>query len=309
MNLLITGGNGFLAYHLKNSLKKYSNFNPLFTNKKEFDLTNLNQTISCIEKYKPEYIIHCAALQGGIEANVDRPAEFFYQNIALTANIFEASKSFKYIKKIIIPMGGCSYPSNAVSPIDESQMWNGFPQKESAPFSLAKKMAIIASKSYLTQYGIKSSVVIPGNMYGEHDNFRYKESHVIPSLIRKIYESKNSEIEVYGSGKPIRDFIYAGDVSDAICMFLEEIDYPGPINISNESKISIKELVNLLIKVNNYKGKIKWLDEKPDGQMVKIFSTKLMRSFNIEPKTKLEEGLNITVNWFKKNYQSDTIRL
>ncbi len=309
MRLLITGGNGFLSYHLKNSLKKYKQFECFFTSKQEFDLTDLNQAISCINKYNPEFIIHNAALQGGIEANVSRPAEYFYQNITLTANIFEASKTSKVIKKIIVPMGGCSYPGNAISPIDESQMWNGFPQKESAPFSLAKKMSIIASKAYFSQYNIKSSIIIPGNMYGEYDNFRYKESHVIPSLIRKIYESKNSHIEVFGTGKPIRDFIYAGDVADAICKFLLDVDFPGPINISNESKITIKELVDLLIKLFNFKGEVKWLKNKPDGQMIKIFSTKLMKEKNIFAHTSLEDGLIKTINWFKNNYESNNIRL
>ena len=308
MRILITGSRGFLAFHLKKSIEKNNKYESFFTHKEEFDLTYLDQTIACLEKYKPDFVFFLAALQGGIEANIERPAEFFYKNIALTSNIFEASKHYGKIKKIIIPMGGCAYPSDATSPIKEESMWDGYPQKESAPFSIAKKMSIVASKSYFKQYGVKSTVVIPGNMYGEFDNFRYKESHVIPSLIRKFYENKDS-IDIFGTGKAIRDFIYAGDVANIMIKFIEDIDISGPINISNQSSTSVKELLNILIKIFDFKGKVNWLKDKPEGQLIKIFDTQKMNDLGLHTSTSLEDGLRKTVNWFEKNYSSKKIKL
>ena len=205
-------------------------------------------------------------------------------------------------------MGGCAYPAEAESPIKEEVMWDGHPQKESSAFSIAKKMCLVASKSYFSQHGLKSTVVIPGNMYGEFDNFRYKESHVIPSLVRKFYENKNS-IDVFGTGKAVRDFIYAGDVADVMLKFINEIDITGPINISNQSSTSIKELLNLLIEIYGYKGKVNWLTNKPEGQLIKIFDTQKMRDLGLNSPTSLKDGLKKTIKWFNQNYSSKDIKL
>jgi GDP-L-fucose synthase len=211
-------------------------------------------------------------------------------------------------------MGGCSYPATAVSPIDEGQMWQGYPQDESAGYSVAKKMGIVASRSYRTQYGLKTSVIIPGNMYGEYDNFRNGESHVVPAFIRRYYEEKKGgarEIVMWGTGVPQRDFVYAGDVAALIPYFIEEYDSVEPVNISTGTTITIKELADTLKSTMGFDGKIQWDRSKPDGQMVKIFDVSRLHGLGLSCPTPLAEGLAKTIAWFQAHYETrgDGLRL
>ncbi len=220
-----------------------------------------------------------------------------------------SSPVYGKLKKLVYPMGGCSYPAMAASPIDESQMWEGYPQDESAGYSAAKKMGIVASRSYRTQYGLKTSVIIPGNMYGEYDNFRNSESHVVPAFIRRYYEEMAAgadEITMWGSGAPQRDFVYAGDVAALIPYFIEEYDSVEPVNISTGASISIRELAETLRKTMHFSGKIKWDASKPDGQMVKIFDVTRLHNLGLSCPTSLAEGLARTIAWFCDNYRNKT---
>ena len=314
MKIVVTGSTGFLGRHLMPILySKYKKEGIIGLSSKDYDLMDETQVKLMFEETKPEVFIHLAAYSGGIGANKTKPADFYFINTIITAYGFEYAAKYG-VKKMIYTMGGCSYPATATSPIDESQMWEGYPQKESAGYSCAKKMAIVASESYRTQFGLNSTVLIPGNMYGEYDNFRNNESHVVPAMLRRYYEAKLSsqeKVTMWGTGKPTRDFVYAGDVAAIIPWFIENFDETGPINISSGTTTSIKELAETIKIMVGYEGQIEWDTEKPDGQMFKIFDTSKMTSLGLSCPTSLPEGLHKTAYWLAENYhdKKDGIRL
>ncbi len=312
--ILVTGATGFLGRHTIPVLEeRYGKDKVIGVCSKDYDLMDPDAHKKMYEEIKPDVVVHYAAYSGGIGANRAYPADFYYRNTILTAYGFHFATKYK-VKKFVYPMGGCSYPSDAKSPIDESQMWKGFPQKESAGYSSAKKMGIVAGWAYRSQYGLNASVIIPGNMYGEYDNFTRADSHVVPAMLRRYYEATLEEkpyVEMWGTGAPERDFVYAGDVAKLIPYFIENYDSDQVINISSGTRTSIKKLAETIKEITGYKGEIKWDTSKPDGQMVKIFDVKKLKSLGLECSTSLSDGLKKTFDWLKKNYQdkTDGIRL
>lgn len=314
MRIVVTGATGFLGRHLVPILEaRYGRDAVKGVSSKDYNLINPVEVKKMFSDLQPEVLIHLAAYSGGIGANKEFPADFYYRNTLLTAMVFHEAAMSK-VKKMIYPMGGCSYPALATSPIDESQMWNGFPQPESAGYSTAKKMGIVASQSYRKQYGLNSVILIPGNMYGEYDNFHPRDSHVVPAMIRRYYEAmlENAEkVVMWGSGSPVRDFVYAGDVAAVIPWFIENYDETGPINISSGTTTSIKELAETIKELTGFKGEIEWDASKPDGQMVKIFDVSRLKSLGLSCPTPLREGIKRTIDWLARNYSNrgDGIRL
>lgn len=313
--IAVTGASGFLGRHLVPILQaRYGAESVIALSSRDYDLLDRAQARRMFAEQQPEVLVHLAALSGGIGANRARPADFYFVNTVLQALVFEEAARYGGLKKLVYPMGGCSYPAAARSPIGEDQMWQGYPQEESAGYSAAKKMGLVAARSYRTQYGLSTSVVIPGNLYGEYDNFREGESHVVPAMIRRYYEAARSgagEIAMWGSGAPERDFVYAGDVAALFPYFIEEYDSVEPVNLSTGSRVSIRELAETLARLVNFSGQIAWDPTKPDGQMVKIFDVSRMRSLGLSCPTPLEEGLRKTAGWFAANYdrQGDGLRL
>lgn len=314
MTVVVTGATGFLGRHLVPILEgKYGKDAVKGVSSKDYNLINPVEVKKMFSDLQPDVVVHLAAYSGGIGANKEFPADFYYRNTLLTAMLFQEAAMSK-VKKMIYPMGGCSYPALAMSPIDESQMWNGFPQPESAGYSTAKKMGIVASQSYRKQYGLNSVILIPGNMYGEYDNFHPRDSHVVPAMIRRYYEGmlENAEkVVMWGSGSPVRDFVYAGDVAAVIPWFIENYDETGPVNISSGTTTSIKELAETIKELTGFKGEIEWDASKPDGQMVKIFDVSRLKSLGLSCPTPLREGIKRTIDWLAKNYNNrgDGIRL
>ncbi len=312
--IVVTGATGFLGRHLLPILQaRYGAERVVGLCSRDYDLLDPVQVRRMFAERRPEVLIHLAAYSGGIGANRTYPADFFYRNIQFTTLAFQGAAEAG-VKKMIFTMGGCSYPAKAVSPINEAQMWEGYPQAESAGYSVAKKMGIVASASYRTQYGLNSVVLIPGNMYGEYDNYRNNESHVAPGLIRRYFEAKLSdapEVVAWGSGAPERDFVYAGDVAAVIPYFIEHYDSSEPVNISSGTRTSIKELNQTIAEMVGYQGTLSWDTTKPDGQMVKIFDVQRLNSLGLCCPTTLRAGLRRTIDWFAAHYsqQSDGIRL
>lgn len=307
--IVVTGSSGFLGRHLVPILvEKYGASNVRALTSRDYDLMDPAQARSMIAEHKPGVLVHLAAYSGGIGANRKSPADFYYRNTMLTATVFEAAARGG-VTKLLYPMGGCSYPATATSPIDESQMWNGYPQPESAGYSSAKKMGIVAAESYRTQHGLNAIVLIPGNMYGEFDNFREAESHVVPAMIRRYYEArlKNlSEVVMWGTGEPVRDFVYARDVAALFPYFIENDAPQQPINLSSGTTTSIRELAEQIKIATGYAGRITWDTTKPNGQMVKIFDVKRLNALGLSCATALSVGLRKTVDWFAGNYEGAT---
>jgi GDP-L-fucose synthase len=306
--IVVTGSTGFLGRHLMPILRKeYGESDVLGLSSKDFDLLRQDQVEQMFELHKPEVLVHLAAYSGGIGANRAYPADFFHKNALFVNLMFDAAARHR-VKKLIFPMGGCSYPATVTSPISEDQMWNGYPQPDSAGYSVAKKMGIVASQSYRQQYGLNSVVLIPGNMYGEYDNFRESESHVVPAMIRRYYEAKlrgEEEITMWGDGTPVRDFVYAGDVAKVMPWFIENYNSSEPVNVSSGRKVSIRELAETIKNKMLWDGEIKWDTSKPNGQMIKIFDVAKLKGLGLECNTTLALGLEKTIMWLEENYKNN----
>jgi GDP-L-fucose synthase len=279
----------------------------------DYDLTDAAQVDRMFAEQKPDVLVHLAALCGGIGANCVFPADFYHRNTLLTALVFQGAAKHG-IKKLVYTMGGCSYPADARSPIGEDQMWMGFPQRESAAYSTAKKMGIVASHAYRQQYGLNSVVLIPGNLYGEYDNFHRSESHVIPAMIRRYYEARLARadrVTMWGTGRPIRDFVYAQDVAEVFPYFIDNYHSSEPINISSGTATTIRELAGHIQEMTGFEGKIVWDTSAPDGQKVKLFDVARLKRLGLSCPTPLRDGLRNTVDWFRRNYErrSSEIRL
>ncbi len=312
--IVVTGATGFLGRHIVPIFEnRYGADAVVGVSSRDYDLMDPTAVRRMFDDLRPDAIVHLAAYVGGIGANREYPASFFYRNTLLTALMFEAAAE-RGLAKLIYPMGGCSYPARAQSPIGEAQMWEGFPQKESAAYSTAKKMGLVAAEAYRQQRGLSSVVVIPGNMYGEFDNFRYEESHVVPALIRRYWEAKLNgapEVTAWGTGRATRDFVYAGDVAALFPFFLEEYDSTEPVNLSSGSTTSIRELTETIRELTGFEGEIAWDASKPDGQLEKIFDVARMKQLGLSCPTSLRAGLERTIDWFGANYATagDGIRL
>jgi GDP-L-fucose synthase len=312
--VLVTGATGFLGRHLVPRLReRYGEKNVRGVGSRDYDLMDPVQVRFMFDEANPDVVVHLAAYSGGIGANRTYPADFYYRNTLLTAHVFQEAGR-RRLKKLIYLVGGCSYPAAARSPIGEEQMWDGYPQPDSAGYSTAKKMGLVASQCYRQQYGLDSVVLVPGNLYGEFDNFRREESHVIPGLVRAFHEARETAAErviLWGTGLAVRDFVYAGDVTDLIPYFIEEYDSSEPINVSSGTGISIGAVAEIIKEMIGFEGEISWDPSRPEGQMTKVFDVSRLRGLGLSCPTTLHEGLGRTIEWFAKNYsgRQQAIRL
>ncbi|MCR9135646.1 MAG: NAD-dependent epimerase/dehydratase family protein [Alphaproteobacteria bacterium] len=307
--VLLTGATGFLGRHTKPVLEaQYGVQNVVAVSSADFDLMNALDVKRMFDEIHPCIVVHLAAYSGGIGANRTYPADFYFRNTLLTALTFDEAARRK-VEKFVYTMGGCSYPATAESPIDEDQLFCGYPQAESAGYSTAKMMGLVAARSYKEQYGLNTTVLIPGNLYGEFDNFRIGESHVVPAMIRRYFEAKRAGkpfVEMWGSGAPTRDFTYAGDVANCIPRFVDDYDQIGPVNLCTAKSTSIMTLSQTIARLIGFDGEIRWDSSKPDGQLVKIFSNQRMLNLGLSCATPLEEGLERTIDWMEREYDLHT---
>lgn len=301
--ILVTGGTGFVGRNLV-PLMRQRGLNPLTPTRQQYDLLEQSAVRQLLGDHTPDVVFHLAGLIGGIGANKARPADFCYQNLLMgTMMLHECFKAG--VKKYITVMGGCSYPAKAPSPIKETELFNGYPQMESAPYSLAKAMSAVQAEAYRRQHGFNAIVLVPGNLYGPHDNYDLNNSHVIPALIRKYIEAKaagENEVPAWGSGKPTRDFVYVADVCEALLLAAEKYDGSDIINISSGNTITIKELTETVAELTGYRGRVVWDTSKPDGQMFKGFDVSRMKEvLGHECRTTLRDGLRKTIDWYLAN--------
>ena len=312
--ILVTGATGFLGRHAVPHLKHaVPDRTIVAVGRNGGDLTTLDGASRLLNEARPDVVVHLAAYSGGIGANRTWPADFYFRNIMMVSCMYEAAAKCD-VKKIVYTMGGCSYPATATSPIGEDQMWAGYPQPDSAAYSSAKKMGIVAAEAYKTQFGLISTVLVPGNLYGEFDNYRTGESHVIPALIRRFHEAKlkrDTEVVCWGRGIAERDFAYAGDVAALLAHFIDRDDDAGPINLSQGTTTTIRSLAETVQELTGYNGQIHWDTDKPEGQLYKVFGVDRMHKAGLVCPTPLRDGLKKTIDWFQTNYASagDGLRL
>jgi len=300
----VTGGKGFLGTHLIKKLAAYDCRQIKVADLPEYNLTNITDIQRMYEETKPQIVIHLAAKVGGIGFNQEKPAELFYDNLIMGAQLLHEA----YVRKIekFVALGTiCAYPKFTPVPFKEEDIWNGYPEETNAPYGLAKKMMLVQSQAYRQQYGFNSIFLLPVNLYGPGDNFSPLSSHVIPALIKKCFDALDAhedKIEVWGTGLATREFFYVEDAAQAICMATDAYDKSEPINIGAGFEISIKELTEQIAKLTGFQGKIVWDKSKPDGQPRRMLdTTKALKEFGFTAKTDLTAGLIKTIEWYKEN--------
>ena len=312
MKILVTGSTGFLGRNIIPVLKReFPGDTIAVLPPRTYDLRDPLECDLALQG-SPDVVVNLAGKVGGIIANRDYPADFCYENLLITTNIFKSAQR-NGVKKLLMFIGGCSYPFTAPVPIFESSMWDGRPAGEAAPFSLAKRMTIVLSEAFRKQYGLNSVVLIPGNLYGPFDNFSLEYSHVIPAIIRKMYNAKlrGEDLTLFGSGAPIRDFLYIQDLAEMIPYFIRGYDSSEPINLSSGIGVTIREVARLVRAAMRYDGRILWDTTQPEGHQVKVFGISKMHGIADlpQPSTDISIGIARTVDWFLSNLASSEIRL
>lgn len=255
-------------------------------------------------KMKPDIVIHLAAVVGGIGANREHPGEFFYKNLIMGVQLIEQAR-LRNIEKFVALGTICAYPKWTPVPFKEEDLWNGYPEETNAPYGLAKKMLLVQSQAYRTQYGFNSIFLLPVNLYGPGDNFNPESSHVIPALIKKCFdclEQGKDYIECWGTGKVSREFIYVADAAEGIMLATEFYNNSEPVNLGAGFEITIKELVEKIAKLTGFKGQIRWDPTKPDGQPRRRLDVlKAKKYFGFEAKMPFDIGLAETIKWYREN--------
>lgn len=304
MRVLLFGSNGLVGSSCKSILESSNKVTELKnSNRKDTDLFDYIQTKKTIESFKPDLVINAAARVGGILANNSLRVQFLLENLKINMNILESIISDKNIK--VINLGSsCIYPLNAENPIKEEYFMSGKLEPTNSPYALAKITAIELGDSISRQYGNKIINLMPTNLYGPRDNFSENSSHVIPGLIRRMYNAKlNNEdkFQIWGSGKPLREFLFAEDLADCIEFILDkEVNY-NLLNVGSGQEFSISQLANMIKDIVDFKGELTFDTSKPDGNPRKLLDSTLINNLGWRPKTQLEEGLKTTYNWFIKN--------
>ena len=304
MKVLILGANGLVGRSLNNRLSKNKNILNLITSTRmDTDLFSLEQTVKLLKDTKPDILINAAAKVGGIYANNTKRTEFILENLKINTNLLEASIPYNNMK--IFNLGSsCIYPLDAKNPIKETSIMSGKLEPTNSPYAMAKLTAIEIGDAISSQYGHQIINLMPTNLYGPNDNFSENESHVIPGLIYRMHKAKiNNEkkFEIWGSGKPLREFLYVDDLSDAINFLIEEGVDSKLLNIGSGQEISISELARKIQEVVGFEGDVLFNSKMPDGINRKLLDSSIIKNLGWEPKTGLEEGLRKTYNWFFKN--------
>jgi GDP-L-fucose synthase len=300
--VVVTGGSGFLGSFVVGQLHDRGATDVFVPRSKDYDLRNLNAVQRLIADAQPDIIIHLAAHVGGIGANREHPAEFFYNNLMMGVPLMhEAWKAG--VEKFVAAGTVCAYPKFAPIPFREDDLWNGYPEETNAPYGLAKKMLLVQSQTYRQQYEFNSLFLLPVNLYGPRDNFDPASSHVIPALIRKCIEAQtqgDDHIIVWGTGKATREFLYVEDAAEGILRAAETYNDSEPVNLGSGMEISIYDLVYLIARLTGFEGEIIWDTDKPDGQPRRCLDTSKAESlFGFRAMVPFEEGLKRTINWYR----------
>ncbi len=305
--IVVTGGAGFLGQVVVRTLRARGFQNLFVPRVEEYDLRRETDILRMFEDAKPDVVIHLAAVVGGIGANRANPGRFFYENAIMGIQLIEIGRQVGLQKMVVIGTI-CAYPKFAPVPFREDDLWLGYPEETNAPYGIAKKMLLVQLQAYRDQYGFNGVFLLPVNLYGPGDNFDEASSHVIPALIKKCVDAKQNgteEIVVWGDGSATREFIYVDDAAEGIVLATEKYNDADPVNIGAGFEISIKDLVQLIVRLTGFEGRVVWDTTKPNGQPRRMLDTTRARErFGFTAKTGFEEGLKKTIEWYRKQSRS-----
>jgi len=294
--ILVTGGNGLVGSQFNG--ERYHKIGS-----KKYDLINQKQAYDIIKR-DWDGVIHAAAKVGGLMGNMNHKGEFFYKNIMMNTNVIESCRQAD-VKNLVVFLSTCVFPDGVEYPLVEKSIHLGPPHYSNDAYAYSKRMAEVQIRAYREQYGLNYKSVIPTNIYGINDNFDIENGHVIPSLIHKCYVARetNTPFVIWGSGTPLREFIYNKDVAKLTEWVLENYNEDEPIILSTSEEISIKDVVSIIVELMNFKGEVKWDSEKPDGQLRKPSDNSKIKNYLPDFKfTPLYDGLKETIDWFEINY-------
>jgi GDP-L-fucose synthase len=299
--VVVTGGNGFLGRRITAAVATRG-ATPVVVRSADYDLTDPQRVRAALADLQPDYVIHAAAVVGGIGANRQHPAAFFFANAVMGIHLIHEAWQAG-IQKVVVVGTVCSYPKYTDVPFREDDLWKGYPEETNAPYGVAKKMLLVQAQAYRDEYGFNAPFVIPTNLYGPGDNFDYDTSHVIPAIIRKCVEAEEAghdEIVLWGSGSPTREFLHVDDAAEGIVLALECLDDREPVNLGSATEIRIRDLAELIGRVTGFTGRFVWDASKPDGQPRRsVDGSRAKELLGWAPRVDFEEGLSKTVAWYR----------
>jgi len=305
----VTGGAGFLGKVVVRKLQERGVEDVFIPQIEDYNLVDLKDIDRMLADAKADLIIHLAAQVGGIGANLEHPAEFFYNNLMMGVQLMHRAWETGVGKFVAIGTI-CAYPKFTPVPFKEENLWDGYPEETNAPYGLAKKMLLVQAQSYRQQYGYNALFLLPVNLYGPGDNFNPQSSHVIPALIRKCIEAQEAgrdEIVVWGTGSPTREFLYVEDAAEGILLASEKYNESDPVNLGAGSEISIKDLVEMIANKTGFTGKLVWDTTKPNGQpRRKLDTARAYQRFGFKAQMSFEEGMSHTIKWFRENRERNS---
>jgi len=305
--VVVTGGAGFLGRYLVPKLRDCAGTEVFAPRRSEYDLVKGSDAERMLKDFRPDLVIHLAAVVGGIGANQLNPGRFFYENLMMGAQLIESAR-LQGVEKFLAVGTVCAYPKFTPVPFKEDDLWNGYPEETNAPYGLAKKMMLVQAESYREQYGFNTIFLLPANLYGPGDQFDLETSHVIPALIRKCLEARRTRasfIEVWGTGNASREFLYVEDCAEGIILAARYYNESAPVNLGNGREVLIRDLVQMIARLTGFKGEIRWRTDKPDGQPRRSLDvTRAFEKFGFRAQTSLEEGLRRTIQWYEAEASS-----
>ena len=298
--VMVTGGAGFLGRHVVRKLEARG-ADVFVVRSAEYDLREKDGIVAALEAARPELVIHLAAVVGGIGANRANPGRFFYENAIMGIQLMEQARLFG-VEKFVGVATVCAYPKHVPVPFHEDDLWNGYPEETNAPYGLAKKMLLGQAQAYREQYGFDAITLLPVNLYGPGDNFDPQSSHVIPALIRKVIDAKlrgDDHIVAWGTGAASREFLYVEDAAEGIVLAAERYDGADPVNLGAGHEIVVRDLVQVIARLCEFEGEVRWDTSQPDGQPRRMLDTSRARErFGFEASTDFETGLRRTIDWY-----------
>jgi GDP-L-fucose synthase len=298
--LLVTGSDGLIG----SAIKRLYNGDAFYSRRSDGDLTDWESCLKLFKEIRPTHVIHAAALVGGIGGNIMKSGEYFHQNILMNTNVLEASR-LANVENLVTFMSTCVFPETAIFPLTPDQLHNGQPHQSNFSYAHAKRMLDVQSKAYRKQWNVNFNMLIPPNVFGPHDNWNLQEGHVIPSLIHKFYLAKKNHqaMTVWGSGKPLREFMYSEDVARIALWAAFNLNQAEPLMVSPSMEHSISEVVEIIAANMNFEGPIAFDSNKPDGQFRKPSDTHILTSLLPDFQfTNISDGLRNTISWFEENY-------